>query len=118
MILTQNAMVIKGVSKGIFLQDGFFIFFPRMCFHISLFQDGFSYFFPGWFFMSFSSRMVGGTGGNWKRPVNRMYTYNYQVNTYTYTCNYQVNMYMYMYNYQVNSEHVHVQLPGEHVHVH
>ena len=24
--------------------------------------------------------MVGGTsGGNWKRPVNRMYTYNYQV---------------------------------------
>merc|ERR1711902_306482 len=25
-------------------------------------------------------RMVGGTtGGNWKRPVNRMYTYNYQV---------------------------------------
>merc|ERR1711915_796084 len=27
-----------------------------------------------------SIRMVGGTsGGNWKRPVNRMYTYNYQV---------------------------------------
>merc|ERR1711915_295435 len=26
-----------------------------------------------------SIRMVGGTsGGNWKRPVNRMYTYNYQ----------------------------------------
>merc|ERR1711931_395203 len=26
------------------------------------------------------SRMVGGTsGGNWKRPVNRMYSYNYQV---------------------------------------
>merc|ERR1712002_1158046 len=25
-------------------------------------------------------RMVGGTtGGNWKRPVNRMYSYNYQV---------------------------------------
>merc|ERR1712186_321045 len=24
-------------------------------------------------------RMVGGTGGNWKRPVNRMYAYNYQV---------------------------------------
>jgi len=23
--------------------------------------------------------MVGGTGGNWKRPVNRMYAYNYQV---------------------------------------
>merc|ERR1712243_52948 len=24
-------------------------------------------------------RMVGGTSGKWKRPVNRMYTYNYQV---------------------------------------
>merc|ERR1712209_302784 len=24
-------------------------------------------------------RMVGGSGGNWKRPVNRMYAYNYQV---------------------------------------
>merc|ERR1739847_133851 len=24
-------------------------------------------------------RMVGGAGGNWKRPVNRMYSYNYQV---------------------------------------
>ena len=23
--------------------------------------------------------MVGGAGGNWKRPVNRMYSYNYQV---------------------------------------
>merc|ERR1711972_289091 len=27
-----------------------------------------------------TSTLVGGTtGGNWKRPVNRMYTYNYQV---------------------------------------
>merc|ERR1711953_1422151 len=26
-----------------------------------------------------SSRMVVKSGGNWKRPVNRMYTYNYQV---------------------------------------
>merc|ERR1712058_50499 len=26
-----------------------------------------------------TARMVGGTSGKWKRPVNRMYTYNYQV---------------------------------------
>merc|ERR1711962_1526185 len=24
-------------------------------------------------------RMVGGTSGKWKRPVNRMYTYNFQI---------------------------------------
>merc|ERR1712087_413731 len=26
-----------------------------------------------------SSRMVVKSGGNWKRPVNRMYTYNFQI---------------------------------------
>merc|ERR1711962_802535 len=32
-----------------------------------------------WSTCIYSGIMVGSTGGHWKRPVNRMYSYNYQV---------------------------------------
>ena len=40
--------------------------------------------FSIWFLVEsilYCSRMVVKSGGNWKRPVNRMYTYNFQVTT-------------------------------------
>ena len=60
----------------------FHIFFSTVVFHIYPFPRMvfISFFFFRMFFHIYLfSRMVGGTGGNWKRPVNRMYTYNYQV---------------------------------------
>ena len=89
-------MVIKGVSKGIFLQDGFFIFFPRMCFHISLFQDGFSYFFSRMVFHVF---LFQDGWWNWRQLEEAG----------------QPDVHVQLPGEHV---HVHVQLPGEHVHVH